>query len=85
MERNRLSGRRTAATLAAAGAPLLPTAAAHGAERTPTAPVYVPDTLDATTSFTHIMQTKVGDVAAPLFTMSPHRQLTRNFKAYKLP
>ncbi|MBA6435838.1 hypothetical protein [Streptomyces sp. GMR22] len=35
--------------------------------------MYVPDTLDATTGFTHIMQIKVGDVAAPLFTMSLHQ------------
>jgi hypothetical protein len=35
--------------------------------------MYVPDTLDATTSFTHIMQIKVPDVAAPLFTMTLHQ------------
>ncbi|MEU5643727.1 hypothetical protein [Streptomyces milbemycinicus] len=161
MKPNRLPGPRVAAALATAGALLLPTVAAHGAERTPQAPtaswslkwnpasgasvadsfegseddradshpgvthiypsgggfrtdihypkdvdtstdrqrnevrgmrqdgaavkilkdetwriqyqMYVPDTLDATTSFTHIMQIKVGDVAAPLFTMSLHQ------------
>ncbi|MEU0807918.1 hypothetical protein [Streptomyces sp. NPDC005970] len=161
MKPNRLPGPRIAAALATAGALLLPTVAAHGAERTPQAPtaswslkwnpasgasvadsfedaeddradshpgvthiypsgggfrtdmhypkdvdtstdrqrnevrgmrqsgaavkiledetwriqyqMYVPDTLDATTGFTHIMQIKVGDVAAPLFTMSLHQ------------
>ncbi|MGW2259504.1 hypothetical protein ACWCXE_16975 [Streptomyces sp. NPDC001780] len=35
--------------------------------------MYIPDTLDATTSFTHIMQIKVQDIGAPLFTMSLHQ------------